>query len=151
MKLKTDVVFPLVLFCVFAVMALGLVVTGANVYSQTVSSMEENYESRTALAYVAEKIRQNDRTGAVSAKDGVLTISDQDEDGSYVLYIYEHDGYLTELSTRAGLEFSPEAGQPILEVEEFSVSETPEGMIQITAGNGDGISDSMLLYPRASQ
>ena len=149
MKHKTDVLFPLILFCVFAVMALGLVVTGAGVYSRTVSSMEEGYSSRTALAYVAEKLRQNDRAGAVSVSDNVLSLYDSDENGAYVLYIYSYEGYLTELSTREDLDFSPEAGQKLLKLSDFSVSETAEGMIRVSVRAEGGDEASMLLCPRA--
>ena len=149
MRHKTDVLFPLILFCVFAVMALGLVVTGAGVYSRTVSSMEEGYSSRTALAYVAEKLRQNDRAGAVSVSDNVLSLYDSDENGAYVLYIYSYEGYLTELSTREDLDFSPEAGQKLLKLSDFSVSETAEGMIRVSVRAEGGDEASMLLCPRA--
>ena len=151
MRHKTDVLFPLILFCVFAVMALGLVVTGAGVYSRTVSSMEEGYSSRTALAYVAEKLRQNDRAGAVSVSDNVLSLYDSDENGAYVLYIYSYEGYLTELSTREDLDFSPEAGQKLLKLSDFSVSETAEGMIRVSVRAKGGDEASMLLCPRASR
>ncbi len=151
MRHKTDVLFPLILFCVFAVMALGLVVTGAGVYSRTVSSMEEGYSSRTALAYVAEKLRQNDRAGAVSVSDNVLSLYDSDENGAYVLYIYSYEGYLTELSTREDLDFSPEAGQKLLKLSDFSVSETAEGMIRVSVRAEGGDEASMLLCPRASR
>ena len=53
MKAKTDFLFTLLLFLLFAVSALGLILTGAGVYERTVNSMEDNFEERTALSYVA--------------------------------------------------------------------------------------------------
>ena len=39
-----DFLFTLALFCVFAASALTVVVTGANVYRQTVRRMDQNYD-----------------------------------------------------------------------------------------------------------
>ena len=58
-----DVLFVLALFVVFTLSALVLVILGANVYRQTVSYMDENYEARTAYSYLTEKVRQNDVYG----------------------------------------------------------------------------------------
>ena len=61
-----DVLFVLALFCVFAVSALILLLIGANVYQKTVNDMDANYNGRTAVSYITEKIRQNDSDSAVS-------------------------------------------------------------------------------------
>ena len=60
-----DVLFVLALFVVFTLSALVLVILGANVYRQTVSYMDENYEARTAYSYLTEKVRQNDVYGSI--------------------------------------------------------------------------------------
>ncbi len=146
MRLKTDFLFTLLLFCVFAISAFSLVVIGAGVYENSVSSMEQNFEGRTALAYVAEKVRQNDAGANVSAGDGILQITTEDADGSYTLYIYEHDGFLRELFTRTELPFDAEAGQKLLEVEGFSVSEREEGLLEISAAGEGEASISLLLH-----
>ena len=65
-KHSTDILFVLVLFLVFTSSALAVILLGARVYQSTSSRMESNYNVRTALAYVSEKIRQNDESGAVS-------------------------------------------------------------------------------------
>ena len=51
-----DFLFTLALFCVFAASALMVVVIGANVYRQTVRGMDSNYDSRTSLTYLTEKV-----------------------------------------------------------------------------------------------
>ncbi|MCI8466164.1 MAG: DUF4860 domain-containing protein [Lachnospiraceae bacterium] len=132
MKLKTDFLFTLLLFCVFAISAFSLVVIGAGVYETSVSSMEQNFEGRTALAYVAEKVRQNDNGASILAEENVLRITTEDVDGSYTLYIYEHEGFLTELFTRTELPFDMEAGRQLLKVQSFSVSEREEGLLEIS-------------------
>ena len=53
-----DILFVLALFGVFAVSALALVTIGADVYQHTVEDMGVNYESRTAVSYIMEKVRK---------------------------------------------------------------------------------------------
>ena len=90
-KHSTDILFVLVLFLVFTSSALAVILLGARVYQSTSSRMESNYNVRTALAYVSEKIRLNDESGAGSLceLDGIpaLTLSQRMEDTSYITYL----------------------------------------------------------------
>ena len=64
-----DILFVLALFGVFAVSALALVTIGADVYQHTVEDMGVNYESRTAVSYIMEKVRQNDTADSIFLTD----------------------------------------------------------------------------------
>ena len=80
-----DILFVLALFGVFAVSALALVTIGADVYQHTVEDMGVNYESRTAVSYIMEKVRQNDTADSIfpdrSGKcSGALHASEIDEE-----------------------------------------------------------------------
>ena len=123
-KHSTDILFVLVLFLVFTSSALAVILLGARVYQSTSSRMESNYNVRTALAYVSEKIRQNDESGAVSLceLDGIpaLTLSQRMEDTSYITYLYFQDGALKELLTEASREVSAEQGTAIISLKSFS-------------------------------
>ena len=61
-----DFLFTLSLFCVFTVCALLLVTLGVQVYRSTARYLEDTYSARTALAYVAEKVRQHDARGCAA-------------------------------------------------------------------------------------
>ena len=61
-----DVLFTLALFCVFCASALAVVLIGADVYTSTARNMDQNFSARTAVSYVAEKVRQSDAAGAVA-------------------------------------------------------------------------------------
>ena len=65
-KHTVDILFIITLFGAFIVSALFIVVLGAHVYESTVNDMESNFTSRTAIAYVTEKIRQHDSSDAIS-------------------------------------------------------------------------------------
>ncbi len=125
-----DVLFVLALFCVFAISALMLVMLGANVYQKTVNNMDDNYNSRTAFSYITEKIRQNDTSSAVSV--GTLEgrpaiLLSQEIDGKpFTTYLYEYDGYLTELFTGEGTNLGSDilkAGHPLIPLKNFTLTE----------------------------
>ena len=68
-KSIVDFLFILALFGAFAITALFVVLFGARVYKTTVSNMNTNFEKRTAMSYVTEKIRSHDYTGGVEVTD----------------------------------------------------------------------------------
>ena len=154
-KHSTDILFVLVLFLVFTSSALAVILLGARVYQSTSSRMESNYNVRTALAYVSEKIRQNDESGAVSLceLDGIpaLTLSQRMEDTSYITYLYFQDGALKELLTEASREVSSEQGTAIISLKSFSVRETDDGFYSIHAENDQGETLSLLIHPRSDR
>lgn len=154
-KHSTDILFVLVLFLVFTSSALAVILLGARVYQSTSSRMESNYNVRTALAYVSEKIRQNDESSAVSLceLDGIpaLTLSQKLEDTSYVTYLYFQDGSLKELLTEASREVSAEQGTAIISLKSFSVRETDDGFYFIQAENDQGEALSLLIHPRSAR
>ena len=146
-----DVLFVLALFCVFAVSALILLLIGANVYQKTVNDMDANYNGRTAVSYITEKIRQNDSDSAVSV--GTLMgkpsiILSQEVDGKvYQTYLYEYDGYLTELFTDPSLNLGDnilKAGHPLFPITDFTVTETTPSLYHFVLTTKD--TQSIHLY-----
>lgn len=140
-----DILFVLALFAVFAASALMLVVIGANVYQQTVTHMDSHYTERAACAYLTEKLRQNDRSDAVSVgmleDTPALVLSEEIEGEVFCTYLYLYDGYLKELFVRrdsfAGNSLLA-AGQNILPLCAFRVEETAEGLIRLSLDTGNG-------------
>lgn len=131
-----DFIFPVALLFVFAVSALIVVLLSARIYESTTEDSQEHYTSRTALSYISEKLRQNDENGAVS----LGTLNDSDclimtqglGDTAYTTYIYEYEGVLRELSVKKGVSPSPNAGEMILEVEEFHAETIADTLFRFT-------------------
>lgn len=149
-----DILFVLTLFCVFALCALTLVTLGANVYQRTVDHMESNYESRTPTSYITQKIRQADWEDAVYVTqfDGVeaLLMKQSIQDIEYHTYIYEYEGYLCELFTRADLEMSASAGNQIIPIRSFHVEKENAQLItfEITTENREVLHFSICTRSR---
>ncbi|MDD3367404.1 MAG: DUF4860 domain-containing protein [Lachnospiraceae bacterium] len=143
-----DVLFILVLFFTFAFSSLLLVIIGANIYEHTVSDMSVNFNSRTAFAYVTEKIRQGDQTGAVEVGtlDGqdALQIREEINGDSYTTSIYFHEGNLMELFSRSDADLSASAGQKIMKCNDFQVESVSDHLYRIRLTTED--SKEMSLF-----
>lgn len=151
-----DFIFTLILFSVFAICALTLIIIGAGVYRQTAERMENNYTARTALSYITEKIRQHDTSGAVAAETiqdrSVLILTDEFDGQRYCTYIYEYDGMLKELMVKAETDLQLSAGQDILKVCQFAISEPQDGYFKysVTDKNSRSSEASIKLRSTAS-
>lgn len=154
----TDLLFTLTLFCVFAVSALIVVVIGANVYRSTVAGMSENYSTRTAVAYVGEKVRENDRAesiqlgvlpgdGSVSA----LSLTRRGQVKDLRIFIYYYEGALRELATTDAYADSldPAAGQVVAELKGASFEALENGLFRFTA-TGENGSEELIFALRST-
>lgn len=133
---KLDTLFVVSLFTLFGITALVLVLIGVKQYKSTASSMNHNYETRTAASYLIEKIRQSDKDASVSVTDfydtKALTIASRSNDSTYYTYIYFYDGYLRELFTTEHAVYTPEAGQEIVSVSNLSLDVLSGNLIKAT-------------------
>ena len=142
-----DILFVLALFGVFTVSALMLVTIGAKVYQQTVNDMSSNYETRTSVAYVSEKLRQHDAVLASdSGAENTVRLSDlsgcpalllkQETAGRiYFTYLYFYEGHLKELLIDSGTQLgnsAPAAGQNIMELSGFSIEQPKDNLFCVT-------------------
>ncbi|MCC8052202.1 MAG: DUF4860 domain-containing protein [Clostridiales bacterium] len=148
---STDFLFSFLLLITFALFALVLAGTGALVYQNSIESLDENYTSRTAVSYVAEKVRQYNSEGLVSLSEveGIPALrlsSDADADTATCTYIYFYEESLCELLVRA--ETTPQAamGTPLVELSDFTIEQAGE-LLRVTAVSPDGEEMSLLIHP----
>lgn len=133
-----DLIFSLTLFVLFALCALAVVASGANVYRSTVARMDENYATRTAVAYVGEKVRQAD-TGenrvALTTLAGTpaLAVARPTDAGVYTTYLYYSDGALRELLCAENDRVDPAAGQVIAQLDEAGFAQVQPGLYRFYA------------------
>ncbi len=134
-----DVLFVLALFVVFTLSALVLVILGANVYRQTVSYMDDNYNARTAYSYLTEKIRQNDLSDniVIGELEGntALVLNREINGVPYATYLYLHEGSLRELFMRQGSDIGSDplsAGREILSLRDWKPEMAGDSLLHIT-------------------
>ncbi len=156
-KSIVDFLFILALFGAFAITALFVVLFGARIYRTTVSNMNTNYEKRTAMSYITEKIRSHDYTGGADVSDIETTSGDghsvlelyQEIGGKrYVTYLFVSDGYLKEFTAEDTYDFNYKMGTNILAIDDFSVRKESDGLyhFDITDTNGEKTEFFVTLY-----
>jgi hypothetical protein len=121
-----DSFFTFLLLLVFALFTLLLCAMGSSIYRNGVAHLNENYTSRTAIAYLSEKVRQHD-----SSEDIFLTevesipaigFADEIDGASFVTYVYFYDGALRELFVRKDTTPLADMGNRIVELAGFELS-----------------------------
>ena len=148
-----DILFVLALFGVFAVSALALVTIGADVYQHTVEDMGVNYESRTAVSYIMEKVRQNDTEDSIcltTLEDtpAICMLSRMDDD-IYCTYLYLYDGHLKELFMKQGTSLGGQilpAGTDIMELRDFAPEYASENLIRVRLQTASGESHTFYIH-----
>lgn len=151
---SVDVFFILALFCVFAGSAVLVMTFGANVYQRTVSHMEENYNARVSLSYLANQVRQHDENGCITLEtleDHPALVLADGPDSSYATFIYYNDGALRELYCERKNPLTADDGLVIVELSGWDIAlDEQQGRLSVQAVDKDGRSRSLLLSLRAS-
>jgi hypothetical protein len=142
--------FTVTLLGVFALAALSVAVMGANVYAHNAQKMENNFDTRTSLIYIAQKVRQcPGEAFTVEQIDGndALVLHEVYNGVQYDSWIYVYDGQLKELMISSDTAPVPQDGQSIMELKEMHIdSGTNSVTIHIT--NMDGEQNSLTLAGR---
>ena len=125
----------LALFGVFAGCILAVLLTGGGAYRRLTQRDNAAYDRRTALQYVAAKVRQADREDGVTvgrlAEQDALVLTETIEGTCYETWVYCYDGYLRELFTEQGFEPAPEDGEKVLRTEDLRVCLEREGLLRL--------------------
>ncbi len=114
-KHHMDGLWAMLLFGAFAICIMVVLLSGAQAYSSLTQRDQAAYAQRTAVQYVATRVRQADAAGAISLRqlgDAQALALGQD----YQTLVYYYDGYIMELYAEAGAEFAPEDGERVLPV-----------------------------------
>lgn len=142
-----DFLFPVALFFVFAVSAMTVILLATGIYRSTTEHSSLNYTARTSLAYICEKIHQNDAGGdvALGTFDGcdALILRQTRGEDTYQTYIYVYENELKELFIKDGVQVPAKSGKTILAVDDFSMEAVRDGLFRFTCTDADGNRDSM--------
>lgn len=150
-----DLLFPIAVLFVFAASSFVVLVLSVHIYSSQTRKTSTDYTVHTPLAYVAEKIRQNDADGGVSVQafhgQKCLALKGGSSDVSYTTYIYSYKGKLKELTLRDETDATLSDGKDIMTLKSFSVKEIKPGLFKFTSQDADGSTDSLTISERSRQ
>ena len=145
------------LFCVYTASAIFLCLIGAEVYRNTADTMRHNYDQRTSVLYVAEKLRQNDINGSIRIDsvngNDALVLVEKRSGRDFETWIFVQDRMLYE-----GV-FAPDADvdivlcQPIMPMNAMTlgVSSRDDGLLRVGFNTVNGESMSIDLWLRGGR
>lgn len=146
---RFDTVFVVALLTLFALTATTLVLVSAKQYNITAEKMNTNYESRTVSSFLREKTRQSDEFNQIDVVDfsnrKAIAMRQTLDIGTYITYIYEHEGYLYEAFIKEGASISPASGQKILPVSDFSPLLDAHNNLLVTYKTNDKHSHQVII------
>jgi len=142
----------LTVFCVFALCILLVLLTGADVYRRMTDRQEEHFDRRTAVQYIATRVRQGDAANLIKVEDfggySALVIGEEIDGQQYCTRVYCCDGYIRELFTAANGNFSPEDGERILKAEQVNF-DLNDSVLTVDIVLADGTYQRRSLYLRS--
>lgn len=146
-----DTLAVLLLLGVFAACILTVLLSGAGAYRRLTQRDQEAYTRRTAVQYVATRVRQSDCLDQVSVEDflGVSALVLREE-GGYATRVYFHDGYIKELYAYEEDLMVPGDGERILAAQGLDFA-LEGGLLTITATDEAGVESTLLLSLRSGE
>lgn len=146
---------PLLIFGIFSLLAVTVVLFAARGYERSIRRSDEQAREYTAIAYVREKIRQNDTASAVSLEDfdgqPALCLTQEMDDSkddrtvSMHTYIYSYDGNLCELSVMDDVKANLQAGTPITPVSQFEIEQVSDSVYKLTCAGSTGPAETAFI------
>lgn len=147
---SSGLLFILLLFACLILVGVLLIAMGTGVYENVLRSMNQNDSSRTASAYLLQKVRQGQDAGAVSygtldGHDAILlkqTISGKE----YETYLYCCDGELRELLAEKGNDaLTAKAGSAVTGLDSMEIAEASSGDALIVTLMQDGSTQKLRI------
>ncbi len=134
----------LLLFCIFAGSVLLVLLIGARDYQRLTERDQRGFDQRTAVQYLASRVRAADRARGVAVgpfdgenQEQTLFLYETVDGERYCTRVYCYDGYLRELFAGEEDSFSPEDGEKILKAQQLKLNMTDHVLaLSITAGDG---------------
>lgn len=127
--------FAMMLLFSLGISALFTILFGAKIYENIGNQMNENFSSVTALSYISNKVRQNDKAGMVSVEtiEGIQTLKlvEVYDKEIYNTFIYCRDGNLKELYCGEDSGLTLDDGIDIMKLQGMSFEKTEDNLIKV--------------------
>lgn len=121
---------------------------GKNIYDKINIEREINYDLRVSLSYIANKVRQADREGAVCIKElngnNAVVIKEKYDDTIYETWIYFYDNYLYEILIDEGISFNLSDGMKVLKIDSFDITRIKKNLYKFSI-KSNTIGEELLL------
>ena len=138
----TEIMFVITLFFLYTICTMLLSMMVADTYRKGADRSERNYNMRTSVLYLTEKVRQTDAAEGISVRQtsqgDALVLGMSAEGERYETWIYVEDGYLCEVLLSKGADIAPGIGQKIMPLSSLNLQLGQEGLLQICVTDQTG-------------
>ena len=150
---NVNMMFTIVLLGIFALMAIFVAVMGVKVYANSADKLHANFETRTSIVYLSEKIRTNPN-GSYDIRDvdgsTALVLTEKLGEQYYESWIFVSDETLREVIVAQGDNVFPSAAQQIMPLRSLDLQKK-NGGIEITVVTVEGDKNSTFISGRTGQ
>ena len=133
-KHSVNMMFTILLLGIFAMAAIFVAVMGAKVYANSADKMQANFDTRTSIVYLSEKIRTNPGGDyAIKDIDGTtaLVLTEEINDNIFESWIFVANDRLSEITIKQGDQVLPSSAQQIMDLKSLDVV-MRDGGVEIT-------------------
>jgi hypothetical protein len=133
-KHSVNMMFTIMLLGIFALAAIFVAVLGAKVYANSADKMQANFDTRTSIVYLSEKIRTCPGDNFdVRDLDGSTALVLSEEIGGHVYesWVFVSGDELRETTVSRGDTVLPGTAQGIMPLKSFD-AEVKDGGVEIT-------------------
>lgn len=146
-KSTIDTLFLLALLGVFLVSVLFVILFGARIYKKTTAQSDKNFNIRTSVAYITEKIRKADGNNITVSDNSRIEINENIGSFAYVTYLYFDEGRIKEVTMLEGDTFYEDYGTAIISANSFSATKI-NNLIKVSIVTTDN--DETVFYIAAN-
>jgi len=144
-------IFIMLLFLIIVILSVMIIILGENIYENINIDRTNNYELRVSLSYIANKVRQSDKTNTVNLKtlndENAIVINEVYDDAHYETWIYFYNNAIYEILTDENSTFNMEDGMKIIDIDSFNILQIKDNLYKFTASNNEKSAELVLnLY-----
>jgi hypothetical protein len=143
--------FTVVLLGIFALAAIFVAMLGAKVYANSADKMQANFDTRTSIVYLSEKIRTcpgDNFDVRELLGNTALVLSEEIGSHIYESWVFVSDGQLREATVIRGDTILPGAAQSIMPLKSFDAV-VKDGGIEITVVTADDQENTTFISGRS--
>jgi len=142
--------FTILLLGIFALTAIFVAVMGAKVYANSAEKLSANFDTRTSIVYLSEKIRTNPNDSYdVREVDGntALVLTEEFKGVNFEAWIFVYNERLCEITISQGDTVLPGVAQQIMPLRSLD-ARLVDGGIEITVVTLSGDTNSTFISGR---
>ncbi|HOK49166.1 MAG TPA: DUF4860 domain-containing protein [Sedimentibacter sp.] len=138
----------MLLYLIIVILSVLIIFLGKNIYDNINEERNTNYNLRVSLSYIANKLRQSDKSGSVEIKqvngENALVLNEEYDDEQYQTWIYFYEGGIYEMFTDSENTFDLSDGMKLVDADVFNIEKVRDDLYRFYAASNEKSSELYL-------